>query len=53
MGEMELVEELVEFMGDCCAGKGDKESTIVRKLVPINFYHDEQLLGPSVPLSTR
>ena len=28
MGEMELVGELVEFMGYCCAGKGNKESTI-------------------------
>jgi len=49
MGEMELVEELAEFMGFCCAGKGNKESTIVGKLVAINFYH-EQFVGLSVPL---
>ena len=49
MGEMELVGELVEFMGYCCAGKGNKESTIVGKLVAINFYH-EQFVGMSVPM---
>ena len=50
--EMELARELVEFMGYCfaCAGKGNKESTIVGKLVAINFYH-EQFLGLSVPMS--
>ena len=37
-------------MGYCCAGKGNKESTIVGKLVAINFYH-EQLLGLSVHMS--
>ena len=50
IGEMELVGDLVEFMGYSCAGKGNKESTIVHKLVAISFYH-EQLLGPSVPMS--
>jgi len=40
MGEMELVGELVEFMGYCCAEKGNKESTVVGKLVAINFYHE-------------
>ena len=47
---MELVRELVEFMGYCCTGKENKESTIVGKLVAINFYH-EQFLGLSVPMS--
>ena len=40
----QLVEELVEFMGHCCVGKGNKESTIVGKVVAIDFYH-ELLLG--------
>ena len=52
MGEMELVRELVEFMGYCWAGKRNKESTIVGNLVAINFYN-EQLLGLSVPMITR
>ena len=50
MGEMELVGELVEFTGYCCAGKENKESSIVGKLVAINFYH-EQFLGLPVPMS--
>ena len=50
MAEMELVGELVEFMGCCCAGKENKESTIVGKLVAIKFYH-EQFLGLSAPMS--
>ena len=50
MGETELIRELVEFMGYCCAGKGNKESTIVGKLVAINFYH-EKFLGLSMPMS--
>ena len=50
MGEMELVGELVEFMGYCCTGKTNEESTIVGKLVVINFYHEE-FLGLSVPMS--
>ena len=51
-GEVELVRGLVEFMGGCCAGDGNKESTIAGKLMAINF-HDEQLLGPSVSMSHR
>ena len=47
---MELVGKLVEFMGYCCAGKGNKESSIVGKLVAISVYH-KQLLGPSVSMS--
>ena len=50
MGDMELVRELVEIARYCCAGKGIKESTIVSKLVVINFYHG-QFLGLSVPLN--
>ena len=49
MGEMDLVGELVEFIGYCCAGKENKELTIVGKLVVINFYL-EQFLGLSVPM---
>ena len=37
MGEMERVAELVEFMGYCCAEKGNKETTIAGKLVVVNF----------------
>ena len=47
---MGLVGELVEFMGYCCAGKESKESTIVGKLVAMNFYHG-QFLGLPVPMS--
>ena len=47
--EMELVGEWVEFMGYSCAEKGNKESSIVGKLVVINFYH-EQFVGLSVPM---
>ena len=36
-GEMELVAELAEFMGYCCAEKGNKEATIAGKLVAIKF----------------
>ena len=50
MGEIGLVGELVEFMRYCCAGKVNKESTIVGKLVAINLYN-EQFLGLSVPMS--
>lgn len=49
MGEVELVGELVEFMGYCCARKGKKESTILGKLVAINFYQEE-FVGLSVPM---
>ena len=44
MGEMELVEELVEFMGYCCGGKWNQE------LITIKFYH-EQFLGLSLPMN--
>ena len=37
-------------MGYCCAGKGNKESTVVGRLMAINFYH-EQCLGLSLPIS--
>ena len=47
---MKLVRELVEFVGYCWAGKGINESTVVGKLLAINFYH-EQVLGLSVPTS--
>ena len=50
MGEMELVGDLVEFMGYCWARKENKELTIVGKVLEIDFYHD-QFLGLSVPMS--
>ena len=36
-GGVELVAELAEFMGYCCAEKRNKETTIAGKLVAINF----------------
>ena len=48
MGEMGLVAELAEFMGYCCAEKGNK-MTIAGKLVAIISYH-EQFVGLSLPL---
>ena len=48
MGGMKLVAELAEFMGYCCAEKGNK-MTIAGKLVAIIFYH-EQFVGLSLPL---
>jgi len=36
MGHLELAERLAEFMRCCRAGKGNKKSTIVGKLVAIN-----------------
>ena len=49
VGKMELVVELAEFIGYCCAEKGNKKTTIAGKLVAINFYH-EQFVGLSMPL---
>ena len=49
MGKTKLVAGLVEFMGFCCAEKGNKETTIAGKLVAINFYH-EQFVGLSMLL---
>lgn len=49
MGEMAPVEELVEFMGCYCVEKGNKESTIVGKLVG-TIFHREQLVGLAVSL---
>ena len=50
MREAELAAELTEFMGYCCTGKGNKESTIASNLVVVRFYH-EQLVGLYFPLS--
>ena len=36
-GGMELAAELAEFMGYCCAEKGNNETTIAGKLVAISF----------------
>ena len=37
VGEPELVAELAEHMGYCCAEKGNNETTIAGKLVAISF----------------
>ena len=50
--EMEFVAELAQFMGYCCAEKGNKETTIAGKLVAIICYY-EQFVGLSMPLGNR
>lgn len=40
LGEIKLVEELVDFLRGCCGGKRNKDSTIVGELVAIKFYHE-------------
>ena len=46
---MELAAELAEFMGHCCAEKGNKGTTIADKLVATIFYH-APFIGLSTPL---
>lgn len=49
MGEMELVAELAEFKGHCCAEKGNKQTTNPSRLGTIICYH-EHFVGLSGPL---
>ena len=49
MNEWEIVEELMDFMGYCCAEGENKGSTVAGKPVPVNVY-DEQWVGLSLPL---
>ena len=36
-----MFEELVQYIAFCCAVKRNKEATVVRKLVAVKFYHEE------------
>ena len=38
--QMELVDELTEFMAYCCAVRKNKEGTMSGKLVAVNFYYE-------------
>ena len=46
--ELEVVDELAEYVAYCCAVRGNRESTVVGKLVAVNFFH-EQWMGKSLP----
>ena len=46
--ELEVVDELVEYMAYCCAVQRNRESTVAGKLVAVNFH--EQWMGKSLPL---
>ena len=48
--EGEIVEELAEYMAYCSAFLGNRDSTIMGKLVAVNFYH-QQFQNMSLPLS--
>ena len=52
LGEWELVKELTEFMAYCGAARKNKEATVARKLMGVNFYH-EQWGGLSLPQHFR
>ena len=47
--ELEVVDELAEYMAYCCAVRGNRESKVAGKLVVVNFFH-EQWMGKSLPL---
>ena len=51
MGEMELVGELVEIMGYCCAKKRNKESTTYSRQVGGDYFYHEQFVGLSAPMN--
>ena len=42
--ELEVVDELAEYMAYCCAVRGNRESTVAWKLVAVNFFL-EQWMG--------
>ena len=48
--ELELVDELAEYTTYCCAVRGNRESTVVGKMVAVNFFH-EQWMGKSLALN--
>ena len=48
--ELDVVDELAEYMTYCCAVRGNWESTVAGKLVAVKFFH-EQRMGRSLPLN--
>ena len=48
--ELEVVDELAEYMAYCCAVRGNRDSTVAGKLVAVNFFH-EQWMGKSLSLN--
>ena len=39
--ELEVVDELAEYMAYCCAVRGNRESTVAGKLVAVDFFHEQ------------
>ena len=48
--ELEVVDELAEYMAYYCAVRGDRESTVAGKLMAVNFFH-EQWMGKTLTLN--
>lgn len=48
--EVDVVEELVEYMAYCCATRGKREMTVIGNLVAVNFLHEQWVERPP-PLS--
>ena len=48
--ELEVVDELAEYMAYCCAVRENRESPVAGKLVAINFFH-EQWMEKTLPLN--
>lgn len=42
VSDVEVAEELVEYIVNCCAVQGSWETTVAGKLVTVNFFHGEQ-----------
>lgn len=47
MSELEVVDEKAEYMAYCCAARGNRETTIIGKLVAFHFFR-EQWVGRSL-----
>ena len=39
--ELDVVDELAEYMAYCCAIRGNRETTVAGKLVAVNFFREE------------
>ena len=39
--ELDVVDELAEYMAYCCAIRGNRETTVAGKLVTVNFFHEQ------------
>ena len=48
--DLEVVDELAEYVAYCCAVRGNRESTVAGKLVAVKFFH-EQWMGKMLPLN--